>query len=136
MSLLGNVVVNSTYTNFYVVVSEQNNNLKGIELVQGNNDINHLRISKKELLNLDYRGRKLDNCSADLTKVHSIKYPRLSNFEIRSLAVLSDNNYCKLLRNFVNVQNSIFGDSNVYNIVRDDVHSQLVKMIKKGIYGV
>lgn len=137
MSKLGKVVTNSTYTKFYVVVYDVNDCLRGLELVQGvNNDDRYLKISKDDFKKLNYRGRKLDDCSVSLKESHYIHHPRFSNFKIRELATLKENSYCKLLKNYVNAQGSAFADASSYNVVRTEVHKQLIKMMTKGIYGV
>jgi hypothetical protein len=126
MSKVGKIVLDNNYSNPYLVISDSDKSAKGLKLVTMDKENMTVKLSREDARRLNYRGRKLDGRSVDLTKVMTIY-----NLNIREIGVLSEKAYCKLLRQFVSYHASRGATDSSYLQVRDDVHNQLIKMMNK-----
>lgn len=131
MSRLGKIILEENKKNPRVIISEEGKFLGAIELVNATEGSSYLKIPQKDILKLNYFGKKLNDCSASLSRSVNIY-----NLNIREIGVLSELGYCKLLRQFSSYQASFGGNDSSYLLVRNEVHKQLVKMMDRGIYGV
>jgi len=123
MSKLGRIVLDSNYKNPRLIIAEENDNLRAIELVKdSNSDKRSFKISKDAITKLSYRGKKLDDCSANLTSSISV-----SNLKLREIGVLSEECYFTVLQKFVNHHVYMGANDPTYLSVREEVHNQLIK---------
>ena len=116
-----------------VIISEDCDHLRGLKIVKSKDEcrysydrFSYLKISSEEIVKFKYRGKKLDNPIVDYHSCISI-----SNLEIREIGALTEEGYCKLLRNYNNHHACLGGTDRDYLSVRNDVHDQLIKMLIK-----
>lgn len=136
-SKLGKIVLYDDRRNPFVVISESDTFLRGLEIVQKDEEcvsrdtFTHFKLSSDDFTKIKYRGKKLDNPIVDCC-AHKI----VRNIELREIGMLNETGYCRLLRRYTYHQAAMGANDPSYLAVRTDVHNQLVKMMNKGIYGI
>lgn len=125
MSRLGKIVLDNNYVNPRIIIADVNGLPKALELVKNRDSSRHLNVNGEDIINLGYKGKKLDERSADLSRIISV-----NNLNLREIGCLTEEAYCKVLRCFVSYQASMGGNSNEYLSVRENVQGQLIKRMK------
>lgn len=131
-SKLGKIVLCDNKSNPVVIISESGKFLRGLEIVQKDEDcaskdtFAHLILSSEEFDKLKYRGKRLDNPIVDFCKHRVVR-----NLEVREIANIKEDTYYKILRKYVYHYASMGATDLDYLLVRNDVHNQLIKMMNK-----
>lgn len=126
MSKLGKIILNGNYPNPFVIIAESKTYPRALELVVADDERTSLKLKEDEVTRINYRGKKLEGRSVDLRMVH-----RIYNLNIREIGVLSECEFCKLLRFFNNYQVSQGADSYSFRDVREEVQMELIKRLTK-----
>lgn len=124
MSKLGKIVLENNCGNPKVIIAEGGRYPNGIELVQNCEGENFVSISDDAIVKTNYRGKKLDNCKANLNNT------AIYNLKIREIGCLTEEGYYKLLRQYVSYQTYLGGTNSSYKMVRTEVQEQLIKKMK------
>ncbi len=139
MCLVNTIVIENNKDNPRLIIADERHFLKGIELVKKDNSYNDKLIGVNDKLELpssyfikndSYNGKKLDNRLFAFGKTFNI-----SEVNIRLIASLSLEGYCKVLRKYISYQAFMGDEDKDYFLVRNTVTNQLIKMMDKGIYG-
>lgn len=131
-SKLGKIVLYNNKSNPVIVISESDTVLRGLEIVQKDEDcvssdkFTHFKLSSDDFEKIKYRGQKLNDPIVDCCKHNVIR-----NLDIRTIANISEDTYYKLLKNYVCHYASSGAADPCYLSVRDDVHNQLIKLMNK-----
>lgn len=128
MSNLGKIVLVGKEKNPRIIIAE-NRFLHGLELIKSYDENICFKLVQDDITKINYRGRKLDDCSVYLGKCYN-SY----NLQIREIGMLKEKTYYRLLRKFVNYQSSQGADDASYLLVRNEVHNQLIKAMDRGIH--
>lgn len=128
MSNLGKIVLVGKEKNPRIIIAE-NRLLHGLELIKSYDENICFKLVQDDITKINYRGRKLDDCSVYLGKCYN-NY----NLTIREIGMLKEKTYYRLLRKFVNYQSSQGADDSSYLLVRNEVHNQLIKAMDRGIH--
>ena len=129
---LGKIVLCDKNSNPVVIISESDKFLRGLEIVQREEDcafpdvFTHFILPNNDVVKIKYKGQKLSTPIVDLGKHKLIK-----NLNIREIAYIKDDKYYKLLKNYVCYYTSLGANHPCYLSVRNDVHEQLIKTLKK-----
>lgn len=127
MSKLGKIVLDGNYANPFVIIAESKTYPRALELVATDDRYSSMKLTEEEVTRINYRGKKLEGRSIDLKKVHCIY-----NLNLREIGVLSEDAFCKLLRQFNNYQVAQGGNSYSFLDVKTEVQSEILKrFIKK-----
>ncbi len=130
MDKLGSIVVEKNSSTPLLVIAEGNNFYRTIPLVNKRNN-SFFKLTSKDLTNEeDYNSNNLDNYSFDYDKIITI-----SSMNVKTLATLTENGYCMVLRRYSSYQAALGATDRGYLSVRNDVHDQLIEMVNKGIRG-
>lgn len=124
MSKLGKIVLENNSGIPKVIIAEGGRFPSGIELVQECSNTYSIKIPNSDIEKINYRGKKLDNCKANLNNV------MIYNLKLREIGALTEDGYCRLLRQYINYQASLGGTGSSYKMIRTEVQEQLIKMIK------
>lgn len=127
MSKIGKIVLSNHIKDPIVIINENPHNYKGIilskEKTKGTYDI----VDSSDIVKDDnYHGKKLENRNAFIDD-----YVTVYNLNVREIGALTESGYFKLLKNYVSNQASMGGTSSSYLLIREDIHNQLIKMMKK-----
>lgn len=131
-SKLSKIVLCDNKNNPIVVISENGKFLRGLEIVQkeeqcaSSDKFSHLKLSSEELEKIKYRGKKLDNPIIDFSKHRVVR-----NLEVREIANIKEDTYYKILRKYVNYHTYMGATDLDYLLLRNDVHDQLIKKLNK-----
>ena len=110
-----------------VIISENPYNYKGIILSKEQSKGTYCTVDSSDIVKDDnYRGKKLENRNAFIDD-----YVTIYNLNVREIGALTESGYFKLLKNYVSKQVSMGGTSSNYLLIREDIHNQLIKMMKK-----
>ena len=124
MSRLGKIVLENNSGIPKVIITEGGRFPSGIELVQECPDRSSIKISASEIERINYRGKKLGDCKAKLNNV------MIYNLNLREIGALTSECYCRLLRQYISYQASLGGTEPNYQMVRTEVQTQLIKLMK------
>lgn len=127
MSNLGKIVLVGKEKNPHIIISEERL-LRGLGLIKSYDEKTCFKLVQGDIKKIDYRGKKLDDCSAYLGKCYNIH-----NLQIKEIGLLNEKTYYRLLRSFVSYQASQGADDWSYLLVRTEVHNQLIKAMDRGI---
>lgn len=129
MSSLGRIILEPYCKAPRIIIAEQGKYLRGLELINYFREDTCFKLSKDDITKVNYKGKRLDNCSVSLERSFGI-----SHLNIREIGLLNEDSYYKLLRCFVNYQAGQGARNSSYLLVREEVHQQLIK--KMNIHGV
>lgn len=129
MSSLGRIILQPECKAPRIIIAEQGKYLRGLEVVDYFREDTCFKLSTDDITKVNYRGKRLDNCSISLEKSFGI-----NRLNIREIGLLSEDSYYKLLKCFVNYQTVKGANSSSYLLVREEVHQQLIK--RMNIHGV
>lgn len=129
MSSLGRIILEPKCKTPRIIIAEQGRCLRGLELTDLFREDTCFKLTTEDITKVNYKGKKLDNCSVSLEKGFGIYH-----LDVREIGLLNEDSYYKLLRCFINYQTGQGADDASYLLIREEVHQQLIK--KMNIHGV
>lgn len=127
MSKVRKIVLSNHIKDPIVIISENPYNYKGILLSKEKARGTYCTVDSSDIVKEDnYHGKKLENHNAFIDD-----YVTIYNLKVREIGSLTESGYFKLLKNYVSNQASMGGTSSSYLLIREDIHNQLIKMMKK-----
>ena len=127
MSKLGKIVLDGNCSNPFVIIAEEKNYPRALELVVTDDEYRSMKLTEDEITKIGYRGKKLNGRSVDLKSVHCIY-----NLKTREIGVLSEDAFCKLLRQFNNYQVAQGANYRGFLDVKQEIQNEIIKRyIKK-----
>lgn len=126
MSKLGKIILDGNYSNPFVIIAEGKINAKALELIVTNDEYNSMKLKEEDIVKIKYRGKKLNERSVDLRRVHSV-----NNLQLREIGYMKEDSFCILLRKFNNYQVCQGANSPDFLSVKQEVQAELIKRLSK-----